>query len=94
MILGLAPMDGVTDFVYRQITQEIFEQHGDKKNHTLWKRTEFMSADGYMINPSRLVKHLISSSEEQNLIAQIYGGNIDTLLKTAQDIERKYPFFH
>lgn len=92
MILGLAPMDGVTDFVYRKITQEIFERYGDK-NHTLWKRTEFMSADGYMINPSRLVKHLISSAQEKNLIAQIYGGNIDTLLKTAQDIERKYPYF-
>ena len=92
MILWLAPMDGVTDYSYRRIVQEIFDMYGNK-NHTLWKRTEFMSADGYMINPSRLVKHLITSSEEKNLIAQIYGGNIDTLLKTAQDIERKYPFF-
>jgi len=46
-----------------------------------------------MINPSRLVKHLITCEDESNLIAQIYGGNIDTLLKTAQDIEQKYPFF-
>lgn len=52
-----------------------------------------MSADGYMINPSRLVKHLITRQHEKNCIAQIYGGNNDTLVKTAQDIERKYPYF-
>ena len=52
-----------------------------------------MSADGYMINPSRLVKHLIKDKTEQQLIAQIYGGNIDTLIKTTQDIEKKYPDF-
>jgi tRNA-dihydrouridine synthase len=52
-----------------------------------------MSADGYMINPSRLVKHLIKDQTEQKLIAQIYGGNIDTLIKTTQDIEKKYPGF-
>lgn len=93
MILWLAPMDGVTDYSYRRITQEIFDRYGEKHHHTLWKRTEFMSADGYMINPSRLVKHLITCKDENNLIAQIYGWNIDTLLKTAQDIEKKYPFF-
>jgi hypothetical protein len=31
-----------------------------------------MSADGYMINPSRLVKHLIKDEKEKELIAQIY----------------------
>lgn len=93
MILWLAPMDGVTDYTYRRIVQEIFDNYGDQKKHTLWKRTEFMSADGYMINPSRLVKHLITSSDEKNVIAQIYWWNIDTLLKTAQDIERKYNLF-
>lgn len=92
MIIGLAPMDGVTDYIYRRIVQDIVNRHGDKK-HTLRKRTEFMSADGYMINPSRLVKHLVTCQDEHHLIAQIYGWNKDTLLKTAQDIERKYPFF-
>jgi Trp operon repressor len=52
-----------------------------------------MSADGYMINPSRLIKHLIKDKTEQHLIAQIYGGNIDTLTKTIQDIQKKYPDF-
>lgn len=92
MILGLAPMDWVTDYPYRIIVEEIFKKHWDSKN-TLRKWTEFMSADGYMINPSRLVKHLIKDQTEQQLIAQIYGGNIDTLIKTTQDIEKKYHGF-
>ncbi len=92
-ILWLAPMDGITDYIYRRIVQEIFDQYGDHDNFQLWKWTEFMSANGYMINPSRLVTHLTTSSDEQHLRAQIYWWNIDTLLKTAQDIERKYPFF-
>ena len=71
MILGLAPMDGVTDYPYRMIVEKIFKQYNN--NHTLWTRTEFMSADGYMLNPSRLVKHLITDQTEEHLIAQIYG---------------------
>lgn len=92
MILGLAPMDWVTDYPYRRIVENIFKKYWDSKN-TLRKRTEFMSADGYMINPSRLVKHLIKDETEQKLIAQIYWWNIDTLIKTTQDIEKKYPGF-
>jgi tRNA-dihydrouridine synthase B len=92
MILGLAPMDWVTDYPYRRIVENIFKRHWDTK-HTLQKRTEFMSADGYMINPSRLVKHLIKDETEKKLIAQIYWWNIDTLIKTTQDINKKYPGF-
>lgn len=85
-------MDGVTDFPFRSLVQDIFEKY-KKPDQELWSWTEFMSADGYMINPSRLIKHLITNPDEKNLIAQIYGGNIDTLTKTAQDIEHKYPSF-
>lgn len=92
MIIGLAPMDWVTDYPYRMIVQKIFWQHWNK-NDILWKWTEFMSADGYMINPSRLVKHLIKDEKEKELIAQIYWWNLDTLIKTTQDIEKKYPWF-
>lgn len=93
MIIWLAPMDGVTDYPYRKIVKEIFQYYNNTKD-ILRTWTEFMSADGYMINPSRLVKHLINDSTEEHLIAQIYGWNIDTLVKTAQDIEKKYPWFH
>lgn len=50
-----------------------------------------MNADGYMINPQKLVRHIMINDTEKQLIAQIYWGNLDTLLKTAIDIERKYP---
>jgi len=92
MLLGLAPMDGITDCPYRLIVQDIFQTFKNP-NDTLWTRTEFMSADGYMINPSRLVKHLVSTQDEPHLIAQIYGWNEDTLAQTTQDIIEKYPFF-
>jgi tRNA-dihydrouridine synthase B len=52
-----------------------------------------MNTDGYMTHPARLVKHLVHHSKEEHLIAQIYWGNPDTLVHTAQDIESKYPHF-
>lgn len=92
MIVWLAPMDGITDFPFRTIVDKFFTSHHNTED-TLWKWTEFMSANGYMINPSRLVKHLITNEDEHNIIAQIYWGNIETLVSTAQDIEKKYPSF-
>lgn len=71
MIIGLAPMDGVTDLAYRTIVQDIVKQYNTAD--TLRTRTEFMNTDGYMTHPSRLVKHLIHHDQEKNLIAQIYG---------------------
>lgn len=92
MLLCLAPMDGITDCPYRLIVKNIFEKYKNKEDK-LRTWTEFMSADWYMINPSRLIKHLIKTDQENNLIAQIYGWTQDTLIKTAQDIANKYPSF-
>jgi len=101
-------MDGITDCPYRLIVQDIFRQYNNSTSqsakiptpqqvtgqaHQLWTRTEFMSADGYMINPSRLIKHLIITDDEPDCIAQIYGGNIETLRETVLDICEKYPQF-
>lgn len=72
MILGLAPMDGFTDCAFRQITKEIFEQYGEKNRYELQLRTEFMNADGYIINPLGVVKHLLTSEEQEPVIAQIF----------------------
>lgn len=94
MFLWLAPMDGITDCPYRLIVKKVFDRYWNKKsNDELFYRTEFMSADGYMINPSRLIKHLIKTENETKLIAQIYWWNKDTLLKTSEDIQKKYPSF-
>lgn len=91
MILWLAPMDGITDLPYRTIVKKIFDTYNT--DHELRLRTEFMNSNGYMTNPAKLIKHLIHHNQEVPLYAQIYGGNPDTLIKTAQDIERKYPSF-
>ena len=64
MIIGLAPMDGFTDYSFRQITKEIFEKYGDKKKYQFMLRTEFMNANGYLINPVGVVKHLLSNKEQ------------------------------
>ncbi len=46
-----------------------------------------------MIQPQRLVHHLIFHDQEKKLIAQIYGWVRETLVQTAIDIEKKYPEF-
>lgn len=46
-----------------------------------------------MTHPAKLIKHLVHHEQETTLIAQIYGWNPDTLIKTAQDIEQKHPTF-
>lgn len=71
MIIGLAPMDGVTDLAYRTIVQDVVRQYN--LTDTLRTRTEFMNTDGYMTHPSRLIKHLVHHDHEPRLIAQIYG---------------------
>jgi len=91
MILWLAPMDGITDLPYRTIVKKIFDTYNTDHELRLW--TEFMNTDGYMTNPAKLVKHLVHHDQEIPLYAQIYGWNPDTLIKTAQDIEKKYPSF-
>lgn len=90
MIIGLAPMDGFTDYAFRQITKEIFEQYGDKKKYELMLRTEFMNANGYLINPVGVVKHLLSNKEQAPLIAQIFGNEKKTLVESFVEVEKKY----
>lgn len=90
MIIGLAPMDGFTDYAFRQITKEIFEKYGDKKKYQFMLRTEFMNANGYLINPVGVVKHLLSNKEQAPLIAQIFGNEKKTLVEWFIDVEKKY----
>ncbi|HMS91398.1 MAG TPA: tRNA-dihydrouridine synthase [Candidatus Absconditabacterales bacterium] len=90
MLLGLAPMDGFTDCAFRQITKEIFEQYGEKEKYELVLWTEFMNADGYIINPLGVVKHLLTDKDQTPVIAQIFGANEDMLVQCFADIEKKY----
>lgn len=90
MILGLAPMDGFTDCAFRQIVKEIFEQYWKKETYELLLWTEFMNADGYCINPTWVIRHLLTDTFQSPVIAQIFWGNEDMLVKCFTDIQEKY----
>ncbi|MFA7717660.1 MAG: tRNA-dihydrouridine synthase family protein [Candidatus Absconditabacterales bacterium] len=83
-------MDGYTDCAFRQIVKEIFDKYGEKDNYELYLWTEFMNADGYIINPVGVMKHLMMTKEQAPVIAQIFGGNEDMLIKCFKDIQEKY----
>lgn len=91
MRICLAPMDWITDCAYRCICKEIFEQYG-KSDDELMLWTEFMSADGYFHNPSGVISHILKTDFDKETIAQIFGGNQETLLYTAQHLSNHYDF--
>jgi tRNA-dihydrouridine synthase B len=90
MILGLAPMDWFTDCAMRQITQNIFNKYWNQTDYDLRLWTEFMTTDGYLRNPWWVIKHLLTSPDQKNLIAQIFWWNQENLVKTAVDIQTRY----
>jgi len=102
MIYWLAPMDWITDCVFRLITQEIFLKYNKKKSDEFWSRSEFMSADWYCHSPNKLVKHICkiiknpttqpSEDNTTKFVAQIFGSNIDTLSKTTNYLSKDYDF--
>lgn len=81
-------MDGITNCATRLITSQIFQKYHSTQD-TLHLRTEFMNADGFIINPSKVIKHILTTPE-QKPIAQIYGGNQKTLLQTTQILVNQY----
>ena len=65
-------MDGFTDCAFRQIVKEIFDEYGEKDTYELVLWTEFMNADGYIINPPGVIKHLLTDKNQDKVIAQIF----------------------
>jgi len=90
MILWLAPMDWFTDCAMRQITQNIFDKYWNKSDYNFMLWTEFMTADGYTRNSWWVIKHLLTTKDQKNLIAQIFWWKQETLVKTVIDIQNKY----
>jgi hypothetical protein len=83
-----APMDGVTNCATRLITKKVFDNyHSNDDTLQLW--TEFMNADGFIINPSKVIRHIMTTPD-QKPIAQIYGGNQKTLWQTAEILVHHY----
>ncbi len=75
----LAPMDDVTDVVFRQIVRECAAPD--------LFYTEFVNADGLQSpGRSRLLKKLKTNPEDQPLIAQIWGKNPDNFRTTAAEL--------
>lgn len=90
MILGLAPMDWVTDLPCRVITKKIFEKYMNNSNNELRLRSEFMTSDWFLACPENVVKNIINSSYEFPIILQIFGWNEEKLLDTALKIQDLY----
>lgn len=90
MILALAPMDGITDLACRVITKKIFEKYNKNPEYQFTLRTEFMTSDGYVANPDKVIKHIIHTDFEDPIVLQIFWWNKKKLLETALDIEKKY----
>lgn len=91
---ALAPMAEVTDAAFRQMIAK-YSRHGKKNGlpaqaggpDVFW--TEFVSCDGLM-SPGReaLLRDLAYTKGEHPIVAQIFGGNPDTFLKTAELIAK------
>ncbi|PID34853.1 MAG: hypothetical protein CR971_01095 [candidate division SR1 bacterium] len=89
MLLGVAPMDGISDAIFRIITKEVFEKYGkDEDELVLW--TEFMNVHGYAINPNKVIRHIVHTEYEKPLVAQLYGADEAYLLKSFCEVEQKY----
>ncbi|MBQ6154952.1 tRNA-dihydrouridine synthase [bacterium] len=77
-LIGLSPMDGVTDTVMRQITK--------KYGHPDLMTTEFVNVEGYHFAKKRLAPELQFVPSEKPLIAQIYGLTPEYFAEATKDI--------
>lgn len=77
--LVLAPLEGVTDTVFRRIVASC------ARPDVFF--TEFTSADGYCsMGKEKVAQSFRYTKEEQPLIAQIWGNNPDTMYKTSKEL--------
>lgn len=78
----LAPMEGVTDTVFRQIITEI------GKPDVFF--TEFTMCDGLLSKGSEKVsERLIYTSDQEPVVAQIWGTNPESFYKVAKDLRKR-----
>lgn len=79
-ITALAPMDDVTDFVFREIVSTT------AKPDVLF--TEFISTDALLSRGhDKVIKKLKYSSVQRPIVAQIWGVNPETFFKTAKYLQ-------
>lgn len=80
-IIGLAPMDGVTDFPMREIQCQI------TKPDVLF--TEFISAEGFIRKPDVFEKTLYFEENQRPVVAQIFGYTPEAFYETISQIIKK-----
>lgn len=74
-IIGLSPMDGVTDAAMRFVTK--------KYGEPAVVFTEFTSAEGVRAGAMRLMKDFAYDDSERPIVAQIFGSDPDAFHRTA-----------
>lgn len=74
-IIGLSPMDGVTDVVYRTIQK--------KYGNPDILYTEFTSVEGICHNANRLLRDFTYTEEQRPIIAQVFGSTPEYFKQTA-----------
>ncbi|MCL5090532.1 MAG: tRNA-dihydrouridine synthase [Patescibacteria group bacterium] len=77
-LVGLAPMDGVTDYPMRQIQVSV------AKPNVLY--TEFVSAEGFIRNSKAFSQKLYFQENERPIIAQIFGYTPEAFAETINQI--------
>jgi len=74
-LVGLAPMDGVTDYPFRQVQSDI------AKPDVMF--TEFVSVDGISRGGVKLYDQLLFTPNQRPIVAQLFGKNPDTFYSSA-----------
>lgn len=80
--LLLAPMEDVTDIAFRKICKEFGADI---------VYTEFVNSDGLIRANKKTEKKLEITEEERPVGIQIYGGNLEPMIKAAQIAEERNP---
>ncbi len=77
-IIGLAPMDGITDFPMRKIQTKI------SKPDVFY--TEFVSTEGYIRKPLLFNDTLFFEENQRPIVAQVFGHTPDSFAQTIEGI--------
>lgn len=82
-IIGLAPMDGVTDPAFRAVVDQI--------GHPSVLYTEFISADGFIRGIHRLERTLTHHQTQTPLVVQLFSANPDAVYQAVKRLGESYP---
>lgn len=74
-VVGLAPMDGVTDAVFRYMVCRL--------SRPSFVMTEFVNVEGLARGAVKKIPAFIFSEEERPIVAQIFGVEVDSFYKAA-----------